>query len=89
MSSTHFEGADRAADHGITEEADQPIHPRPDDNDTLAADTLRAARALAVAELNPGDAVHDAGCLQQMLAFVIEQLDARTPIQTTQEAQHV
>lgn len=41
----------------------------------LIADTLSAARALAAADLHPGDAVHDAANLQEMLAFVIEQYD--------------
>lgn len=43
----------------------------------LVADTLTAARALASAHLDPCDAVHDAANLQEMLAFVIEQLDER------------
>lgn len=43
----------------------------------LVADTLSAARAVATATLFPEDAVHDAANLQEMLAFVIEQLDER------------
>lgn len=55
--------------HGGTAEAD----------DELVSDNLRAARRLATADLDPRDAVHDAASLQEMLTFVLEQLDRRSP----------